>query len=152
MTHNPLRNLPSVTQVLDAPAVVALRAEYGHERTVEAVRATLASLRESVRAAGSADGECELTAVAERVAQHLRESARPKLRPVINATGIILHTNLGRAPIAEAAARAAYDAARGYLNLELDLDTGQRSSRPLAILECVCGRTGDEPATAVTHC
>jgi L-seryl-tRNA(Ser) seleniumtransferase len=152
MTDNPLRNLPSVTQVLDAPAVVALRAEYGHERTVEAVRETLAGIRESVRAAGSTDGECDLTAVAERVAAHLRESARPKLRPVINATGIVLHTNLGRAPIAETAARAAADAARGYLNLELDLASGERSSRSLAIREWVCRLTGAESATAVNNC
>jgi len=152
MSDNPLRNLPSVTQVLDAPAVVALREEYGHDRTVEAVRETLASLRESVRVAGSADGECDLTAVAERVAAHLRESARPKLRPVINATGIVLHTNLGRAPIAEAAARAAADAARGYLNLELDLASGERSSRSLAIREWVCRLTGAESATAVNNC
>jgi L-seryl-tRNA(Ser) seleniumtransferase len=152
MGDNPLRNLPSVTQVLDAPAVVALRAEYGHDRTVEAVRETLASLRESVRAAGSADGECDVTAVAERVAAHLRESVRPKLRPVINATGIVLHTNLGRAPIAEAAACAAADAARGYLNLELDLVSGERSSRSLAIRDSACRLTGAESATAVNNC
>src|SRR5262245_29886864 len=152
MTDNPLRNLPSVTQVLDAPAVVALRAEYGHDRTVAAVRETLASLRESVRAAGAADGECDLTAVAERVAAHLHESARPKLRPVINATGIVLHTNLGRAPIADAAARAAADAARGYLSLELDLASGERSSRSLAVREWVRRLTGAESATAVNNC
>ena len=152
MSTNPLRNLPSVTQVLDAPAVVALRAEYGHDRTVEAVRATLANLRESVRAAGMADGECDVNTVAERVAAHLRESARPKLRPVINATGIVLHTNLGRAPIADLAARAAADAARGYLNLELDLASGERSSRSLAVREWVCRLTGAESATAVNNC
>jgi L-seryl-tRNA(Ser) seleniumtransferase len=152
MSTNPLRNLPSVTQVLDAPAIVALRAEYGHDRTVEAVRATLANLRETVRAAGIADGECDVAAVAERVAVHLRESARPKLRPVINATGIVLHTNLGRAPIAEVAARAAADAAKGYLNLELDLTSGERSSRSLAVREWVCRLTGAESATAVNNC
>jgi len=152
MSTNPLRNLPSVTQVLDAPAVVALRAEYVHDRTVEAVRATLANLRESVRAAGMADGECDVNTVAERVAAHLRESARPKLRPVINATGIVLHTNLGRAPIADLAARAAADAARGYLNLELDLASGERSSRSLAVREWVCRLTGAESATAVNNC
>src|SRR5262245_7219677 len=152
MNQNPLRNLPSVTQVLDAPAVVALRTEYGHDQTVEAVRATLANLRDSVRATGTADGACDLLAVAERVAAHLRDTARPKLRPVINATGIVLHTNLGRAPIAEAAARAAADAAKGYLNLELDLASGQRSSRSLAIREWVCRLTGAESAAAVNNC
>jgi L-seryl-tRNA(Ser) seleniumtransferase len=76
---------------------------------------------------------------------------RPKLRPVINATGIVLHTNLGRAPAAEEAAQAAYEAARGYLNLELDLETGKRSSRQIAIREWVCRLTGAESATAVNN-
>jgi L-seryl-tRNA(Ser) seleniumtransferase len=76
---------------------------------------------------------------------------RPKLQTLINATGIILHTNLGRAPIAEEAAHAAYEAARGYLNLELDLETGKRSSRQLAIREWVCRLTGAESATAVNN-
>src|SRR5262249_28304200 len=67
------------------------------------------------------------------------------------ATGIVLHTNLGRAPIAEEAARAAYEAARGYLNLELDLETGKRSSRQSAIREWVCRLTGAESATAVNN-
>ena len=78
-------------------------------------------------------------------------NACPLLRPVINATGIVLHTNLGRAPIAEEAARAAYEAARGYLNLELDLETGKRSSRQAAIREWVCRLTGAESATAVNN-
>src|SRR5207244_12780306 len=75
----------------------------------------------------------------------------PRLRPGINATGIVLHTNLGRAPVAEEAARAAYDAARGYLNLEMDLDSGKRSSRQSAIREWVCRLTGAESATAVNN-
>src|SRR5262249_56354534 len=76
---------------------------------------------------------------------------RRKLRPVLNATGIVLHTNLGRAPVAEEAAHAAYEAARGYLNLELDLQTGKRSSRQLAIREWACRLTGAESATAVNN-
>jgi L-seryl-tRNA(Ser) seleniumtransferase len=76
---------------------------------------------------------------------------RPRLRPVINATGIVLHTNLGRAPIAEEAAKAAYDAARGYLNLELDLDSGKRSSRQNPIREWVARLTGAESATVVNN-
>src|SRR5262249_15087239 len=96
-------------------------------------------------------GHLAAAAVAERVVAALEQAARPKLRAVINATGIVLHTNLGRAPVAEAAARAAYEAARGYLNLELDLDTGKRSSRQVAIREWVCRLTGAESATAVNN-
>jgi L-seryl-tRNA(Ser) seleniumtransferase len=73
------------------------------------------------------------------------------LRAVINATGIVLHTNLGRAPVAEEAAKAAFDAARGYLNLELDLETGKRSSRQNPIRNWVCRLTGAESATAVNN-
>ncbi|MBO0700056.1 MAG: L-seryl-tRNA(Sec) selenium transferase, partial [Zavarzinella sp.] len=73
-------------------------------------------------------------------------------RPVINATGIVLHTNLGRSPIAETAAQAAYDAARGYLNLELDLGTGKRSSRQNPVREAIGPLLGCESATAVNNC
>src|SRR5207249_3226972 len=81
----------------------------------------------------------------------LGQEMRPKLRPVINATGIVLHTNLGRSPVADEAARAAYEAARGYLNLELDLETGKRSSRQTAIRGWVCRLTGAESATVVNN-
>ncbi len=90
--------------------------------------------------------------MAVRVARRLERESRPRLRPVVNATGVVLHTNLGRAPMAEAAARAAGDAARGYLNLELDLETGKRSSRQNAVREWVCRLTGAESATAVNNC
>jgi L-seryl-tRNA(Ser) seleniumtransferase len=70
---------------------------------------------------------------------------------VINATGIVLHTNLGRAPMADAAAQAAHAAARGYLNLELDLDTGKRSSRQDSVRDLLCRITGAESATAVNN-
>jgi L-seryl-tRNA(Ser) seleniumtransferase len=73
------------------------------------------------------------------------------LRAVINATGILLHTNLGRAPMAESAASAAHRAAHEYLNLELDLLTGKRSSRQSAVREQLCRLTGAESATAVNN-
>jgi L-seryl-tRNA(Ser) seleniumtransferase len=85
------------------------------------------------------------------VAHRLERELRAKLVSVINATGIVLHTNLGRAPLAEEAARAAGEAARGYLNLELDLDSGKRSSRQVAIREWVCRLSGAESATAVNN-
>src|SRR5439155_21583724 len=116
------------------------------------VRAALDELRQQLRDRGAADSELTPDAIAERAAVHLAKQMQPKLRPVINATGIILHTNLGRAPMAESAARAASDAARGYLNIELDLATGQRSSRQDAIRDWVCRITGAESATAVNNC
>src|SRR5262249_22133060 len=125
--------------------------EHAHDVIVAAIRAELAELRQRIGRGESIDGRADIEAVAARVVQRLGEELRPKLRAVINATGIVLHTNLGRAPVAEAAAKAAYEAARGYLNLELDLETGKRSSRQDAIRDWVCRLTGAESATAVNN-
>src|SRR5947207_3285232 len=148
---NPFRALPSVHDVLQAPAVQALATDHAPERIADAVRQELSELRGRLGQGQAVDGEAAAQAVAVRVAQRLGREARPKLRPVINATGIVLHTNLGRAPVADEAARAAYEAARGYLNLELDLETGKRSSRQAAIREWVCRLTGAESATVVNN-
>ena len=109
----------------------------------------LAELRQRLGNGEAIDGDSAAAAGRAR-----RRPAVARLRPaapVINATGIVLHTNLGRSPLAEEAARAAYDAARRYLNLELDLETGKRSSRQVAIREWVCRLTGAESATAVNN-
>ena len=151
MDDNPFRNVPAVNEVLEAPALQALAGAHARERVVDAVRSELADLRRRLAEGAGIDSQGDADAVAARVVERLGRELRPKLRPVINATGIVLHTNLGRAPVAEAAARAAYEAARGYLNLELDLDTGKRSSRQLAVREWVCRLTGAESATAVNN-
>jgi L-seryl-tRNA(Ser) seleniumtransferase len=148
---NPFRNLPSVTQLLDLPAIQELTTYHAHEQVVAAIRDELAELRQQVAQGHGLDGNAELPRLAERVAVRLRRGTSPKLRAVINATGIVLHTNIGRAPIAAAAAAAAATAASGYLNLELDLETGKRSSRQSAIRDWVCQLTGAESATAVNN-
>jgi L-seryl-tRNA(Ser) seleniumtransferase len=150
MTANPYRNLPSVTQVLAAPAARA--ADAPRPRLVEAVRAELADLRRRLRAGDLPNGELTADAVAARAAARLAADLLPTLRPVVNATGIVLHTNLGRAPLAEAAAAAAFEAGRGYLNLETDLTTGMRSSRPQAVRAWLGRLTGAESATVVNNC
>ncbi len=151
MADNPFRNIPSVNDILELPAVRALAREYAHDAVAAAVREELAELRARLSGGEALDGHGAPVALAERVAERLGRDLRPRLRPVINATGIVLHTNLGRAPVAEEAARAAYEAARGYLNLELDLETGKRSSRQTALREWVCRLTGAESATAVNN-
>jgi L-seryl-tRNA(Ser) seleniumtransferase len=145
------RNLPSVNEVLRSSPVQALVANYAHDQLVAAIRAELDDLRGRLARGESPDGAAGVEPIAARVAQRLGQAFQPKLRSVINATGIVLHTNLGRAPIAEDAARAAYEAVRGYLNLELDLETGKRSSRSLAVREWLCRLTGAESATAVNN-
>lgn len=152
MNANPYRNLPSVNQLLESPTLRALAGDHAHERVAAAARTELDDLRTRLKLGESLDGATELDAVATRVAQRLASEYRPKLQTVINATGIVLHTNLGRAPVAESAARAAFDAAREYLNLELDLATGKRSSRQDAVRDWLVRLTGAESATAVNNC
>jgi L-seryl-tRNA(Ser) seleniumtransferase len=151
MSDNLFRQLPSVHDVLVAEGVQALARDHAHELIVGTIRAELSSLREQIRQGIPVDGQSAVEVVASRVVGRLGHEMRPKLRTVINATGIVLHTNLGRSPLAEEAAKAAYEAARGYLNLELDLDSGKRSSRQVAIREWVCRLTGAESATAVNN-
>jgi L-seryl-tRNA(Ser) seleniumtransferase len=151
MGSNPFRALPSVNDILDLPVVQALAGEHAHDTITCAVREELAELRRRLGLGEPVDGQAGAAEVAARVVERMEREQRPRLRGVINATGIILHTNLGRAPLAEEAARAAYEAARGYLNLELDLETGKRSSRQAAIRQWVCRLTGAEAATAVNN-
>ncbi len=151
MNDNPFRKLPSVNEVLESPAIQSLETQHAHDLIVAAVRQELDEVRRRLGQGDALDGHANAEMISERVAQRLEREFVPKLRSVINATGIVLHTNLGRAPVAEEAARAAYEAARGYLNLELDLDTGKRSSRQVAIREWVCRLTGAESATAVNN-
>lgn len=151
MAANPFRDLPAVNDILDAPPIQVLSARHAHEAIVAAIRTELDDVRRKLGRGEATDGRIDAVSVADRVASRLEEDARPKLRSVINATGIVLHTNLGRSPLAEEAAKAAYEAGRGYLNLELDLASGKRSSRQLAIREWVCRLTGAESATAVNN-
>lgn len=148
MSNNPLRQLPSVNQVLQDPSVVELVEKFGHDAVADTVREVIEQCRERSRNGEATDTNHLVQQIASRV--QLREA--PKLRPVINATGVLLHTNLGRAPMADAAARAAADAAKGYLNLELDLQTGKRSQRHHAVREWLCRLLGCESATVVNNC
>lgn len=152
MPDNPFRRLPKVSEVLELPAVVAARARHPHAAVVDAVRAEVDALRSLIAAGRPLDGETDPDAFAARIVARLELVAAPQLRPVLNATGIVLHTNLGRSPMSESAAAAAYQAARGYLNLEMSLDTGKRSSRQDPIRDGVKRITGAEAATVVNNC
>jgi L-seryl-tRNA(Ser) seleniumtransferase len=151
MPNNPLRNLPAVNEILNEEALRQCATIHAHEVMVDAVRAELAVLRRQLVDRPDGNGTPGAAAIAARVAARLSSESSPRLRPVINATGIVLHTNLGRAPMAEEAACAAAESARGYLNLELDLSTGKRSSRQVAIRDWLCRLTGAESATAVNN-
>lgn len=86
------------------------------------------------------------------VAVELSSLVRPSLRRVINATGVVLHTNLGRAPLSARAVDRVTQIARGYCNLELDLDEGERGSRYSHVVELICRMTGAEDALVVNNC
>ncbi len=148
---NPFRDLPAVHDVVRWPVIARLEQEHAREVVVEAVRHELDQLRQRIGSGQSIDGATLPDALAAQVAARLASNHELKLRKVINATGIVLHTNLGRAPLAQEAATAAFDAGRGYLNLELDLETGKRSSRQDAVREWLCRITGAEAATAVNN-
>lgn len=151
MTDNPFRRLPAVHQVLETPAVRDLAGRHAPDVITEAVRQELAALRQRIVSGETEAGTDHLHELGKRVQQRLAREDRPYLRTVINATGIILHTNLGRAPLPEAAAQAAYQAARQYLNLELSLESGQRSSRQIPIRRILAQLLGAESATAVNN-
>src|SRR4051812_7949720 len=108
MTASPFRSLPSVTQILQTEVAGALLGDHPRDRVVVAVRAELDVLRERLGRGESIDGELTPVAIAARAAARVKSEDRPRFRPVINATGIVLHTNLGRAPLADAAATAAH--------------------------------------------
>jgi L-seryl-tRNA(Ser) seleniumtransferase len=122
-----LRELPSVDTLLKQPAVVNLSDDYPRSEVVYAIRAVLEERRATLRAGGQAD--CDLPALALDIRQRLYERSQPHLRKVINATGVVLHTGLGRAPLAQEALDAIVETAGSYCNLELDLATGQRGNR-----------------------
>ncbi|MCS7045451.1 MAG: L-seryl-tRNA(Sec) selenium transferase [Gemmataceae bacterium] len=150
MTTNPLRRLPSVHVVLEHPAVRALAERYSRAALVAAVRVELGARRRLLLQAGE-PASVDLADVALAVQRRVEADAQPRLGRVINATGILLHTNLGRAPMAAVAAQAAHEAAAGYVNLELDLDSGKRASRQDVVRDLLSRLTGAESATVVNN-
>jgi L-seryl-tRNA(Ser) seleniumtransferase len=147
---NPLRSLPQVQRLLELPAVRTLTSQYGHIAVTSALRATLAVVREQIGrgALASAPGTDDIVV---HTREHLARQQRRYLRRTINATGIVLHTNLGRAPLASEAIRAVAEIAAGYCNLEFDLASGRRGSRTHAVERLLCELTDAESALVVNN-
>ncbi|WP_337181900.1 L-seryl-tRNA(Sec) selenium transferase [Shinella sp.] len=143
------RALPSVDQVLNAPEGMALAAEYGRLAVVTALRARLEIAREKIR--GGADGVALAVSLPREIAEDLAIAARSGLRPVLNLTGTVLHTNLGRAILAEEAVRAATVAMANPLALEFDLSGGGRGQRDDHLRGLLRDLTGAEDATVVNN-
>jgi L-seryl-tRNA(Ser) seleniumtransferase len=148
-----LRVIPSIEQLRQRAAMQALEARYGRGATVEALRAETSALREQL-----ASGTVAAVMVAEAIerieagtARRLRASIRPSLVRVINATGVIIHTNLGRAPLADAAMTRVAEVAGGYTNLEYDLAAGARGRRDAHAAHLLTRLTGADAAVVVNN-
>jgi L-seryl-tRNA(Ser) seleniumtransferase len=141
--------IPSIEQLRQRDALRALEARYGHATVVEALRAEAASLRSRLRA-GDTVGDAT-AAIEAGVAERLAAEQAPSLRRVINATGVIIHTNLGRAPLAAAAGERVAALARGYTNLEYDVAAGARGRRDVHASRLLCRLTGAAAAVVVNN-
>ena len=129
------RKLPSVNEVMAASAVGELAASYRRDSTVDAVRDVLARLRQEITSELLDEHALELalSGLPGAVEKQLRQALSYSLRSLINATGVILHTNLGRAPLSDAAIEHIRETAASYCNLEFELDTGERGKRDVHV-------------------
>jgi L-seryl-tRNA(Ser) seleniumtransferase len=144
---DPRRALPSVGSLLERPGVRALLDAHPRSLVAEAVRDAVEAARRDPGSAPASDDAWIAT-----VTHALAQRARPSLRAVLNATGVVLHTNLGRAPLAAAALDAIRETAEGYSNLEYDLARGERGSRYDHCVGLLVELTGAEDALVVNNC
>ena len=142
------RELPSVDRVLSDQRIKTLVDEYSHQAVLDLVRTQLDDARYAIR-------EGHPTPNLDAVVTAIQENATSRWHtwpsPVINATGVILHTNLGRAPLSGEAIEAIDHAARGYSDLELELPTGKRGSRQAYVARLICQLTGAQAAAVVNN-
>jgi L-seryl-tRNA(Ser) seleniumtransferase len=147
--HPELRSLPSVGSLLESPELSSFRGRAPHAVIAGAARDAIASARASLR--GSQKGAPAREAILRDAVRRVASALLPSPRPVINATGIVLHTNLGRAILAEEAVAAVVETAGRYTNLELDLDRGARGSRMVHVEPILTELLGAEAALVVNN-
>ncbi len=151
MSNNPLRNIPSVNELLESPSLRHLVDRVSRNVVVSEVRSFLDNLRVELQQKATEVRIPAAGELADRIAHWIISDQRPRLRPVINATGVLLHTGLGRAPLAEAALQELCAVANGYASLEVDLDTGERSQRNQTVERFLIELTGAEAALVVNN-
>lgn len=151
MATNLLRNIPSVNELLENPQLKALVDKVSRHAVVSRVRTILDDLRQEVQNAATDVKLPSVAELAEKIANRILETDRPSLRPAINATGVLLHTGLGRAPLAEEAIAEMAAVARDYASVELDLASGRRSQRVEAVQGLLRELTGAEAALVVNN-
>ncbi|WP_418791658.1 L-seryl-tRNA(Sec) selenium transferase [Phosphitispora sp. TUW77] len=147
-----LRKLPAINIILEQDRIKQLDSHCPHVLISEAASETVQGIREAILTDENAgDKITDLDSIVDIVIEKVRQKTAPNLRKVINATGIVLHTNLGRAVLAKSAVKAINDVAANYSNLELDLTTGQRGTRYSHIEELLCRLTGAEAGMVVNN-
>src|ERR1700730_17427558 len=146
--QNQLRLLPSIDELLQSAVGQQLITQYSRTMVLRALRATIAQARIDIRNGYTCPSPEQLLAVAE---QTLGREQLPHLRPVINATGVIINTNLGRAPLSQQALQAVQQVAGGYSNLEYVLEAGERGSRHTHVTELLRELTGAEAALVTNN-
>jgi L-seryl-tRNA(Ser) seleniumtransferase len=149
---DPLRRIPSIDRLLAEEQAAPLLARYARPQVVEALREAAEAWREALRSGNGRewlqDGEAALW---RRAGRWLESQEEPSLRPAINATGVVLHTGLGRAVLARAAVEAMAAAAGAHSLLEVDQESGERGSRQEHVRDLLCRLTGAEDALTVNN-
>ena len=150
MNREALRALPSVNSLLETPIGQALITRYGHDQTTDAVRYILQMTRDAI--INNTPTESTQQRLLQQIEHHLKQQTQPTLRQVINGTGVIIHTNLGRAPLSDDAIQAMNAVAAQYNTLEFDLNTGGRGSRNIHAEKILPEIVGAEAALVVNNC
>lgn len=146
-----LRELPSVDELLGRSALSSLAEKAGRGMVAQAARAVLADLRARVRGESVDAADLGVSTIEARVTTEVEAALAPSLRRVINATGVILHTNLGRAPLSAGAAAAIAETATKFSNLEYDLESGERGKRDVHTARLLAQIAGAEAAIVVNN-
>lgn len=148
--HDLLRSLPSVSALLEDEEVVGWLHALPRTSVVASLQSALQQVRERIMA-GELSVAPDVDEILQDAEAELTRRSMPSLRPVINATGIVLHTGLGRAPLCDSAIEAIVEGASGYCNLEFELDSGQRGRRSTHVRQLLCDVTGAESALVVNN-
>lgn len=145
------RKIPKIDKLLEEPKIREMEERWGHYLTVEMARRCVNEIRSAVQAGNEQEVEARIEGITSTMEAYLEEYDRLRMQPVINATGIILHTNLGRAPLNKEIVEAISGIMTGYSNLEYDLKNGCRGSRYAHFAENICRLTHGEAALAVNN-
>ncbi len=151
MANNVFKNIPSVNELLENPQLKTLVNKVSHNAVVSEVRTFLDTLRDDLRSTADEIQIPPPSELAGRIAKWIARGHRARLQPVINATGVLLHTGLGRAPLGRAALDHVVAVGAGYASVEIDLETGGRGQRIHAVEKLLCELTGAEAALVTNN-